>query len=82
MTLTEFKAKYSSDLRNHTVAALKGNVALMAVCVESQEIRAYVLSVRADMKREPNPYKVKFKKQEKFVPVHIVEVNKKVPEPV
>jgi hypothetical protein len=77
LTLTDFKAKYSSDLRNHTVAALKGNAAFMALCVESQEIRDYVLRERSDMKREDNPYKVTFKKQEKFVPVIIKE-----PEPV
>jgi hypothetical protein len=67
MTLEQFKTEYASDIRNHDVSVLRANRKLMLLCYRNSEFKAYVLSVRPEMEREPNPYPCKFKKREKFV---------------
>ena len=59
MTLEENIAKYESDVRNFTVANLKGDPDFMALCREDEAFRKYVLSVRPEMANEKRP-KMKF----------------------
>lgn len=59
MTLQEFKDEYASNVRNYTVANLKGNPVFMKLCRDFPEIKSWVLSQRQDMANEKGP-RIKF----------------------
>ena len=81
-TLNDKIALHRDKIRNWTVANLKADKDFMRDCRDDPEFRGWCLSQRADLKREPNPYKVKFKKREKFVPEVVEETKPEEPEPV
>jgi hypothetical protein len=85
MTLADKIALHRDKVRNWTVTNLRTDKGFMDDCQGDAEFVAWVRSQRHDKPRRQVEYKVKFKKQEKFIPVVVKEpdpVNQVKPEPV